>query len=93
MKIKFWLIHFIFCLLFWGCKKDKINNSIISSSPFQKHIGGPSDDVANSVIIANETLYVLGQTKSFEDANGDHYVIKLDLDGNVISEKNYGVQE
>lgn len=91
MKIKYWLIY-LFSLIIFACKKDeiKIEEPLITSSSFQKNIGGLSDDIANSIVIKDDTLYVLGQSKSFNDTNGDHYLIKLDTDGNVIFEKTYG---
>jgi hypothetical protein len=33
---------------------------------------------------------VFGTTKSMGDLNGDHYLIQLDLDGNILFEKTYG---
>lgn len=89
MKLKFFLIYLL-CLFFFACKKDEIKPKEPSISSFQKNVGGLSDDLANSILIKDETLYVLGQSKSFNDANGDHYLIKLDIDGNVLFEKTYG---
>ncbi len=59
-------------------------------SSFEKNIGGTADDIANSMVIKDDMLYILGQTKSINDANGDHYLLKLDTNGKVIFEKTYG---
>jgi len=91
MKINYWLIY-LFCLILFACTKDeiKINEPLPLSSSFQKNIGGSSDDIANSIVIKDDTLYILGQSKSFNDADGDHYLIKLNKSGDVIFEKTYG---
>lgn len=91
MTIKHWMIC-LFVLILFACTKDeiKINEPLPLNSSFQKNIGGSSDDIANSIVIKDDTLYILGQSKSFNDPNGDHYLIKLDIYGDIIFEKTYG---
>ena len=90
MDIKHWLPFFILCLTAFACKKDPIKIDEVIIGSFEKNIGGTSDDIANSIVIKDGMLYVLGQTKSINDPNGDHYLLKLDSNGNVIFEKSYG---
>ena len=61
MKIKYWMIY-LFCSILFACTKDeiKINEPLPLNISFQKNIGGSSDDVANSIVIKDDTLYILG---------------------------------
>lgn len=90
MKIKSWLLLLTSILMFFSCKKEQVIDDIPTISGFQKNIGGTSDDLANSIVIKNDFIYVLGQTNSINDINGDHYLIKLDTAGVIIFEKTYG---
>lgn len=51
------------------------------------------EDVANSGLLLDGSLYIFGTTKSFGEPNGDHYLIKLKPDGTVIWEKHFGGTE
>ena len=75
-----------------SCKKEKIqeNSSIDILPAFEKTIGGAQNDVAKSILIKNNELYIFGTTKSMGDLNGDHYLVKTDLNGTLISEHIYG---
>jgi hypothetical protein len=91
MKNKFSLniITFTSIILMFSCsKKDDIINEPYNN--YEKTYGGIQDDAARSFIIENKFLYVFGTTKSLGDINGDHYLIKLDLGGNIIYEKSFG---
>ncbi len=57
---------------------------------FEKSIGGSMDDFVYDGVIHQDALYAVGTTHSLGDPNGDHYLIKMDLDGNVLWERNYG---
>jgi hypothetical protein len=74
--------------MFSCSKKDDIINEPYNN--YEKTYGGIQDDAARSFIIENKFLYVFGTTKSLGDINGDHYLIKLDLGGNIIYEKSFG---
>tara|TARA_R110001592_G_scaffold237306_8_gene496273 strand:+ start:24162 stop:25289 length:1128 start_codon:yes stop_codon:yes gene_type:complete len=76
--------------MLFSCKKENVINSNSTICSFQKNIGGSSDDLSNSIVIKGDFIYVLGHSNSFGDVNGDHYLIKLDLEGNIIFEKTYG---
>ena len=74
-----------------SCKKESVNTgNVTNSGNFEKTYGGVQDDYANSGLIKNESLFIFGTTKSLGEINGDHYLIKLDLKGNVLFEKTYG---
>ncbi|MCH2044067.1 MAG: hypothetical protein MK212_07975 [Saprospiraceae bacterium] len=90
MKTQHWLLFTIISSIVFipACKKEQTETSVPSA--FQKSIGGTSDDLANSIIIKDAMLYIFGQSKSFDDPNGDHYLLKLDIDGNLIFDKTYG---
>lgn len=90
MKIKYWPLLLIYFFQFSSCKKEQIIDEEAANSVFEKNMGGSSDDLANSIVIKDDFIYVLGQTKSFNDINGDHYLIKLDTDGKIIFEKSFG---
>lgn len=90
MKMNYGLLLFAFFLMLFSCKKEDVTNSNSAIFSFQKAIGGTSDDLLNSIVIEDDFMYVLGQSNSFGDVNGDHYLIKLDLEGNIIFEKTYG---
>lgn len=89
-RMKNHFLYFVIFLTLFACKTDQTEPSSSTPLPFQKSIGGTSDDIANSVIVEDNLLYVYGQTKSLNDPSGDHYLIKLDLLGNVLFEKTYG---
>ncbi|MFK7969303.1 MAG: hypothetical protein AB8F95_03000 [Bacteroidia bacterium] len=65
----------------------------VPSNPFELTFGGAKDDVANDVLYLDEAFYVFGTTKSKGDENGDHYLLKLDINGKLIWEKSYGGTE
>jgi hypothetical protein len=91
MKMTYRVLVFpILLLMFFSCKKEGEDNSEPTNHEFQKSFGGSEEDLLNSVEIKDDFIYVLGQSKSFNDPNGDHYLIKLDINGNVIFEKTYG---
>jgi hypothetical protein len=55
--------------------------------------GGMGDDQLEAAVILNNEIYSFGTTKSFADSKGDFYLLKTDLEGNVIYEKNWGGAE
>ncbi len=58
---------------------------------WQKTFGGKEDDVARSIQqIADGGYIVSGYTKSFGSGKEDVYVLKLDIDGNLIWGKTFG---
>ncbi len=67
-------------------KTDKNGNTL-----WQKTWGGLDWDFANSICKSSDgNLIVCGNTYSFERGNSDAFVIKLDLNGNLIWQKIYG---
>ncbi len=73
-----------------SCKKDVMLPPSDLGFPFEKTIGGVNDDIANSIIYSDGYLMILGTTKSNGDEKGDLYLVKMDLNGNVVWEKTYG---
>lgn len=91
MKIGHWLLSVAFVCSLSSCKKEEKES--ITTPPevgFEKHIGGLQDDEANSVVFKNGYVFIFGTSKSFGDINGDHYLIKLDSEGDIVFEKTYG---
>lgn len=91
------LAHFLSGLAFTaialsGCKKDVTLPPEDDGIPFEIQFGGSGNDAANSIIYHDDFLYILGSTESFGDASGDLYLVKLDVNGNLIWEKTYGSQ-
>jgi len=73
-----------------ACQDDDDTGEVLLDLSFEKTYGGIDEDKAFSAIIENNELYLFGTTKSFNDVNGDYYLLKLDLNGNVIFEKSFG---
>ena len=93
MKLPVSILLTLFITVFYSCeKKENLVDGPPSTSGivFEKSIGGQLDDIAYESIIHNDELYILGSTKSYGEPNGDHYLIKMDLEGNVLWEKTYG---
>ncbi|MEO0205355.1 MAG: hypothetical protein ABIL22_01620, partial [candidate division WOR-3 bacterium] len=58
---------------------------------WEKTYGGSGDDYGYSVRTMNDGGFIIaGMTKSFGDENGDLYLIKVDAQGNLVWQKNYG---
>lgn len=90
MTIKTMLLYFSMGLIFVSCKKDDEPDSVTEGpQEFKKYYGGNEDDEAHALIIDGEYIYAYGTSESFEDTNGDHYLIKTDLEGNLLLEKHY----
>lgn len=60
---------------------------------WQKKIGGNKDDVANSIISLVDGYILCGTTESIGAGGKDIYVVKVDLNGNVIWERTLGGAE
>lgn len=83
---------FSFVLFLLSCKTDDENKPTTPAplSNFEKIFGGSEEDIANSLVQLGDAIYLYGHTSSFGDLNLDHYLVKLDLEGNLIWEKTYG---
>jgi len=84
---------FIISLILFSCKDDDVVEDVVlveRVKPFDKTYGGAQNDESNSIVEKDGFLYLLGYSNSFDDPNGDHYLLKTDLEGNVIWEKTYG---
>lgn len=89
-RIIFLLVLSCFLL---GCEKEKSTETESTSQKsfsFQKAIGGEQNDYANSLIEVDGNLYLFGTTKSFNDSNGDFYLVKTNSRGSIIFERTYG---
>lgn len=96
MKVVIYSLIGLFTTTLFSCKKDEPKDSDLddgSLTPrivYEKSIGGALNDFAYEGIIYNNELYAVGSTQSFGEPNGDHYLVKIDLDGNLLWEKTYG---
>tara|TARA_B100000809_G_C15138900_1_gene531998 strand:+ start:3105 stop:4295 length:1191 start_codon:yes stop_codon:yes gene_type:complete len=89
------LLIFFVSILSISCSKEETKETPGSGGDrttlgFDKTFGGLQDDLANTLHIKNNELYIFGTTKSLGDINGDHYLVKTDLNGNIISEHTFG---
>lgn len=58
------------------------------SSEWQKTYGGPLDDAAYAVLQASDGTYVVaGRTKSFGAPENDLWLLRLDANGQILSQK------
>ena len=93
MKRLLLLLSLMSSLLF-SCKNDdEIEDPAIIEKEikvFGRTFGGPQNEESNSIVEDNGFLYLLGYSNSFKDPNGDHYLVKMDLEWNLIWEKTYG---
>jgi pimeloyl-ACP methyl ester carboxylesterase len=70
----------------WVLKLDEDGNVV-----WQKTYGGPYNEDANSIVATSDGGYaVAGYAESFGERNGDFWVLKLDVDGNVVWQKTLG---
>ena len=77
----------------YSCNDDDVVEERIyleKKTNFDKTYGGTANDETNSIVEKDGFLYLFGYSNSFSDPNGDHYLIKTDLAGNVVWEKTYG---
>ncbi|MFT6167368.1 MAG: hypothetical protein ACJAV5_001756 [Vicingaceae bacterium] len=80
-------------VLIFSCKDDDVVEERVyleKDTDFDKTYGGTANDESNSIVEKDGFLYLFGYSNSFVDPNGDHYLIKTDLEGNVVWEKTYG---
>ena len=80
-------------LLSSSCKEEDETDPTVyltRESGFEKNFGGIGEDIAYSLVEKDGFIYSFGISKSFDEPNGDHYLVKTDLDGNLIWEKTYG---
>jgi len=82
----------VLLIFLFSCKEDDSINESVSTQlfNFERTYGGLEEDIAHSILIKGDFVYVYGTSKSFDDINGDHYLIKLDVEGNIVFEKTYG---
>ena len=84
---------FLTVLLFSACKDEAETDERVfleKEQAFERNFGGAAEDIAYSIVEKDGFLYSFGLSKSFGEPNGDHYLIKTDLQGNLIWEKTYG---
>lgn len=84
-------IYLLLCIcILSACKKDK-ETPLVSEENlgFEKYFGGELDDQANALIVVDQAIFAYGTTYSFDDPNGDHFLVKTDLDGNSLFEKQF----
>ncbi len=63
----------------------------MDSVEWRKTFGGTQDDVAEDIVVASDGGYVLaGYTKSFGVGGSDAYLVKTDVDGNLLWNVTFG---
>jgi len=67
-----------------------IKTDASGAEQWRKKIGGNKDDVANSIISIPDGFLVCGTTATGIHGGSDIYVFKLDLNGTLVWENNYG---
>jgi hypothetical protein len=72
----------------WNIQFSKLNTSFIQN--WNQTFGGNQTDQPFEIIEKDNFLYIIATTNSFGAGNGDYYVIKTDLSGNIIWEQTYG---
>lgn len=87
---------FLLVLTLFACKED--DDSIKDEpTPFlsntEKLSGGEEEDFFTSLVEMDDFIYQFGSTLSGTDINGDFYLVKFDLDGTKIWEKNFGLNQ
>jgi hypothetical protein len=99
MKRVILVLSSAFALGFWseafaesfGCPKPYPSPNPMSATSFAKIYGGTWDDWANSVQQTSDGGYILaGLTYSFGAGYYDIFLIKTDVNGNIIWAKTYG---
>ncbi len=71
-----------------------VKTDVAGNLLWEKTFGGNNSDYGTSLIRTSDGGYiVLGLTKSFGDDEGDVYLFKIDLNGNLEWEKTYGSTE
>ncbi|HEY8542872.1 MAG TPA: hypothetical protein VIL29_10850 [Pseudothermotoga sp.] len=59
---------------------------------WEKTYGGPGDDYAYQTLVIDNGFVIVGSTRSFEGKASQAYVIKIDEEGEIVWEKNYGME-
>ena len=73
----------------WCAKIDKYGKTI-----WEKTYGGGDEDSVHSIVKTSDDGFILvGNTYSYSNGGSDVYLIKIDKDGNLLWEKNYGSEE
>ena len=66
-------------------------NATDGTSVWTKHYGGASLDVANSIIVSGDYIYITGYENSDTAGTSDAFIMKLNAaDGTSVWKKNYG---
>lgn len=97
--INYFLIFFL-TMMCLSCTKNNVRNNSAFSGEIEwaKTFGGSNQDFAKSVIQTQDgNLVILGHTKSIDGdivdksiQESDYWLIKIDLNGNIIWSKTYG---
>lgn len=77
-------------LLCYACREEIPTPEPEPDTSFEKRWGGALNDQAKDFLIKDNALFIVGSSQSMDDPNGDHYLAKLDLAGNLLFEKSYG---
>jgi hypothetical protein len=81
------LLCVIALISFARCEHEPVE---ISDPEFDQAFGGLLDDQAHELIVEDNAIYLVGQTKSFGNTEGEIYWIKTDLAGEKLAEQTFG---
>lgn len=79
-----------------SCLKEENNNEEVQPDylmSVQKYGGDSLDYAKNITRTADSNYLILGETKSYGNANPDVYVVKIDKDGKIIWQHAYGGED
>ena len=92
------ILFSLFLFILGSCDKD--DDTPTNSTPsypmktWEKIVGGDMWDCANGIIQASDGSYMIaGSTSSYGLSASDYYVVKIDVDSNIIWENTYGTDE
>lgn len=92
MKSCHYILLFLLPIILLSCRKKAVE-PVTTVHSFEKTYGTPGNDYAIAGLVDNDFLWVTGHTSGFNDPAGEVYLLKLDMNGEVILEKTYAGYE
>ncbi len=73
-----------------SCEKPGSAPQIYSETVWQNDYGGGDNDEASKAIFHNGNLVICGSTRSFGNANGSIFLLRIDTLGEIVSQRSIG---